>query len=344
MPKVTIDDIAKKAGVSKTSVSFAFNNPDRLSEATLKHILHVAEELGYNPDPLASNLKTGRTGCIGLLMPQPIPNVSRNPHTFEFVEGIGETCHEAGISLMLVPPLKGSLRRAIVRAAVDGFITMGLEPFRRTIVVLQQRGVPFVTVDSDPTHGLPCVNVDDEAGAHFAMRYILERGHRQIAILGMRSEHAGKYQDYTGLLRRRINGYLHALDEFGMSIDDRRIRLIECSAEAHEGYRAFRALWRSGWRPTAVVAMGDVLLLGVIQAAQELGLRIPEDISLMGFDDIAFAALTTPPLTTIRQPTAEKGRVAAHLLLDLIEGKKINMEPMVLPVEFVERASICTLR
>ena len=87
MPKVTIEDIAKKAGVSKTAVSFAFNNPDRLSETTLKHILKVAEELGYNPDPLASNLKTGRTGCIGLLMPQPIPTVALNPHTFEFVEG-----------------------------------------------------------------------------------------------------------------------------------------------------------------------------------------------------------------------------------------------------------------
>ena len=104
MPKVTIEDIARKAGVSKTSVSFAFNNPERLSEATLKHILGVAEELGYNPDPIASNLKTGRTGCIGLLMPQPIPNVARNPHTLEFIEGIGEICHDAGTSLMLVPP------------------------------------------------------------------------------------------------------------------------------------------------------------------------------------------------------------------------------------------------
>jgi alanine racemase len=341
MPKVTIEDIAKKAGVSKTSVSFAFNNPDRLSETTLKHVLKVAEELGYNPDPLASNLKTGRTGCIGLLMPQPIPVVALNPHTFEFVEGIGEMCHEAGISLMLVPPLKGSLRRAIVRAAVDGFITMGLEPFRRTITVLQQRGVPFVTVDSDPTHGLPCVNVDDEIGAYTAMRYVLENGHRQIAILGMRSEHSGRYQEYTGLLKRRIDGYLRALHEFGLEIDDRRIRLVECVVEANEGYRAFRTFWRSGWRPTAVVAMGDILIMGVLRAAQELALNIPQDLSLMGFDDIAFSALTTPPLTTVRQPIAEKGRVAARMLLNLIENHVVQSEHVVLPVEFVERASVC---
>jgi DNA-binding LacI/PurR family transcriptional regulator len=343
MPKVTIEDIARKAGVSKTSVSFAFNNPERLSEATLKHILKVAEELGYNPDPLASNLKTGRTGCIGLLMPQPIPAVCRNPHTFEFIEGIGEMCHEAGISLMLVPPLKGSLRRAIVRAAVDGFITMGLEPFRRTITVLQQRGVPFVTVDSDPTHGLTCVNLDDEKGAYIAMRYVLDHGHRQIAILGIRSEHSGKYQDYTGLLRRRINGYLRALDEFNLTIDDRHIRLIECSAEATEGYRAFRSLWRSGWRPTAVAAMGDILLMGVLHAAQELNLKVPADLSLIGFDDIEISSMTTPPLTTIRQPTAEKGRLATRLLLDLMEGKIVESEHIVLPVEFIERASVRTL-
>ncbi len=340
MPKVTIEDIAKKAGVSKTAVSFAFNNPDRLSETTLKHILKVAEELGYNPDPLASNLKTGRTGCIGLLMPQPIPTVALNPHTFEFVEGIGETCHDAGISLMLVPPLKGSLRRAIVRAAVDGFITMGLEPFRRTITVLQQRGVPFVTVDSEPTHGLPCVNVEDEQGAYAAMRYILDHGHRQIAILGMRSEHYGKYSDYTGLLRRRINGYVRALEEQGLSIDDRHIRLIECTVEAGEGYRAFRSFWRTSWHPTAIVAMADVLLYGVLRAVHELNLNIPDDLSLMGFDDISFSALTSPPLTTVRQPSAEKGRVAARLLLDLIEGKAVESEHIVLPVEFVERQSV----
>src|SRR3990172_2667162 len=150
MPKATIKDIAAKAGVSKTAVSFAFNKPEQLSEATLQHILAVAEELGYSPDPVASNLKTRQTGCIGLLVPQPLPAIARNPHMLAFIEGVGTTCHEAGLSLMLVPPLKGNLRRAIIRAAVDGFLTLGLETFKGTMMVLQQRGVPFVMVDSDP--------------------------------------------------------------------------------------------------------------------------------------------------------------------------------------------------
>ncbi len=339
MPKITIDDIAKRAGVSKTSVSFAFNNPERLSEATLNHILQVAEELGYSPDPLASNLKTRRTGCLGLLVPQPIPIVARNPHMFTFIEGIGETCHEKGMSLMLVPPLKGNLRRAIVRAAVDGFITIGLEPFRETMKVLRQRGIPFVMVDSDPTPGIPCVNLDDVGGAYVAMQHVLTQGHRQIAILGIRSEHSGKYRDYTGLLRRRMIGYVQALEEVGLEVDNKHIRLVECYATPEEGYRALHNLWRTKWKPTAIVAMADVLALGVMQAALEMGLHLPDDLSVVGFDDIPSSRTATPPLTTVRQPSVEKGRIAASLLIDLVEERPIESEQIVLPIEFIQRDS-----
>jgi DNA-binding LacI/PurR family transcriptional regulator len=344
MAKVTIKEIAERARVSKTAVSFAFNYPERLSEGTLQQILAVAEELGYSPDPVASNLKTRRTSCIGILMPQPIPPIARNPHTLDFLEGVGETCHEAGLSLMLIPPLKGNLRRAIVRAAVDGFLTMGLETFRGTMVILQQRGVPFVMVDSDPTPGIPCVNTDDEAGAYAAMAYTLSMGHRRIAILGIRSGYHGNYEDYVGTLQRRIRGYLHALEEKGLTIDNHRVHLIECDCEAEGGYDAFQALWRGRWRPTAIVAMADIIAIGVMYAARDLGVHIPEDVSLIGHDDIAASRLTCPALTTVRQPTSEKGRVAAKLLIDLIEGKPVESEHTVLPVELIERQSFCALR
>src|SRR3972149_3525947 len=165
MTKVNIKDIAEKAKVSTTAVSFAFNNPTRLSESTVKRILNIAHEMGYAPNPLARNLSTGKTGAIGLLVPQPIPEIIRNPFMPEFIEGIGEVCTHMGLSLMLVPPLKGSMERAIVNAAVDGFLTLGLEESKSTMVVLRQRGVPFVTVDSDPIEGVPAINIDDEGGA-----------------------------------------------------------------------------------------------------------------------------------------------------------------------------------
>lgn len=339
MTKVTISEIARRAGVSKTAVSFAFNYPERLSEDTLRHILAVAEEAGYAPDPVASNLKTRRTGCIGILVPQPIPIMTRNPYLLKFIEGVGDVCHESGMSLMLVPPLKGSLRRAIVRAAVDGFLTLGLETFRGTMVVLQQRGVPFVMVDSDPTPEIPCVNIDDEGGAYAAMSYALARGHRQIAIFGIRSGHHGDYHKYAGTLQRRITGYARALAERGLSLDDPNIHLLECECDAAGGHEGLHALWQSRWHPTAIVAMADVIAIGVMQAARELGLRIPDDLSLIGYDDIEASGLTCPALTTIRQPTLEKGRVAAQLLLQRMESGALEAEHVVLPVELVERQS-----
>ncbi len=339
MAKVTITDIAKRAGVSKTSVSFAFNRPEQLSEATLQHILSVAEEMGYDPDPTASNLKTRQTGCIGLLLPQPLPLIARNPHMSGFIEGVGTTCHEAGLSLMLVPPLKGNLRRAIVRAAVDGFLTLGLETFRATMVLLQQRGTPFVMVDSDPEPGTACVNIDDEVGGYAAMSHMVGLGHRQIAILGIRSGHYGHYDEYAGTVRRRINGYLRAVAEAGLSIDGQHVRLIECTCDMEGGYEAFHTLWHMRWRPTAIVAMADVIAIGALHAARELGVNIPGDISLIGYDDIPASALTSPALSTIRQPIVEKGMIAAQLLMKHIDQEEPDMEHVLLPVELIQRDS-----
>jgi len=231
-----------------------------------------------------------------------------------------------------------------VRAAVDGFLTIGLETFRGTMVVLQQRGVPFVMVDSDPTPGIPCVNIDDEAGAYAAMSYALNLGHRQIAILGIRSGHHGNYREYVGTLQRRISGYLRALEEIGLGIDSHNVRLIECECEAEGGYAAFQALWHGRWKPTAVVAMADIIAIGVLYAARDLGVHIPEEVSLIGYDDLTPSRLTCPALTTVRQPTIEKGRVAARLLIDLVEGQPVESEHIVLPVELVQRESFRSLK
>src|SRR5258706_2575675 len=135
MARININDIAEKAGVSKTAVSFAFNSPERLPEARVRQILRVANEMGYTPNPVARTLTTERTGTIGLLVPKPIPEIIRNPFLPEFLEGVGEICTEASLSLMIVPPIKGSIQRAIVNAAVDGFLTLGLEEHKATMVV-----------------------------------------------------------------------------------------------------------------------------------------------------------------------------------------------------------------
>jgi len=130
MSRITIKDVAEKAGVSITSVSFAFNNPERLPEGTVQKILEVAEEIGYVPNPIARSMLTGRTGIIGILVPQPTTEIIRNPFWAEFIEGVAEVCLREGFSILLVPPLEGSVKRAVAKTAVDGFITIGLELYK----------------------------------------------------------------------------------------------------------------------------------------------------------------------------------------------------------------------
>lgn len=337
--RVTIKDIAEKAGVSKTSVSFAFNDPGRLPEATVQRILEVAEELGYIPDPVARSMTSGRTCTLGVLVPQPIPEIIRNPFLSEFLEGVGEVCTKAGFSLMLVPPLEGSMERAIINAAVDGFLTLGLEPFKAAMVVLQKRGVPYVMVDSDPIEGVPAVIVDDETGSRDAMRHVLEAGHKNIAILAIRSGKEGRYQEYTGTLRRRMTGYLSALEEFDLKLDNRHIRLLECASTASGGRAGFQALWKGKMRPTALVAMSDIIAIGAKEAAREVGVRIPEDLTVIGFDDLPIAAWINPPLTTISQPLRKKGKLAADILVNHIKGED-KPEHHVLNTQLIVRESV----
>jgi alanine racemase len=342
MARINIKDIAERAGVSKTTVSFAFNNPQRLPEARVKQILQIAAEMGYTPDPVARTLSTGKTGTIGILVPQPIPEIIRNPFMPEFLEGVGEICTEASLSLMIVPPIKGSMQRAISNAAVDGFLTLGLEEYKDTMMVLRQRGVPYVTVDSDPIEGVPAVNVDDENGARAVMEHVLEAGHRQITILAIRSGKMGHFQEYAGTLRRRVDGYRTALAKYGLEIDGKKVRLIECSSTESGGEAGFQHAWKGKYCPTAIVAMSDIIAIGAMKAAQEIGVCVPADLSIAGFDDLPLSSLVNPPLTTVAQPLTEKGRLAGALLIKIIDGEHDPTHHR-LPTRLVVRSSVARI-
>ncbi|MBX3064764.1 MAG: LacI family DNA-binding transcriptional regulator [Anaerolineae bacterium] len=341
MSKVTIKDIAQKAGVSVTAVSFAFNNPSRLGGATVQRILEVADELGYTPDPVARSMSTGRTGTLGILVPQPIPEIISNPFLPELIEGIGEACMRSGFSLMIVPPLEGSMKRAVSNVAVDGFVTLGLESHKATMMILQQRGTPFVTVDSDPIEGVPAVNVDDAMGAYDVMRHVLEAGHREITVLAIRSGKHGHYQEYAGTLRQRMDGYLTALQEYGLTLDGKHIQLVETASTVEGGISAFQKLWKTARHPTCIVAMSDVIAMGAMHSARQAGISVPNELSIVGFDDIPFAALMTPPLTTVGQQIRQKGKLAADLLVELIEGKPSESNHHLLPTRLVLRDTVC---
>ncbi len=313
MSRVTIADVASAAGVSKTAVSFAFNNPERLGQATLERVLGVAEDLGYTPHPAARALSTRRSGTIGLLVPQRLSSVFANPFVSELIQGIGEQCDEHDLTLLLVPPLDGSLESAIRQASVDGFISLGLSHDDTALKVLHRIGTPTVLIDSDGTSENPAINIDDEGGAELAARHLLELGHRQIAIIVLPPVRA--QLNKTPSAARRLAGYRKAIDAAGAPAPATVVAGISVAA----GARAFESLPTGKRRPTGILAMSDMVAIGVMSAAQP-ALRVPDDLSVVGFDDIPASAWTSPPLTTVRQPIVDKGKLAARLLIERMNG------------------------
>lgn len=340
MPKITISDIARRAAVSKTAVSFAFNDPSRLPAETVQRILEAADELGYSPNPVARSLTSKRTGNIGLLFPQPLSYMLANPYTTELQRGVGLACDRSGYNMLLVSPLMGSLSRAVGDAVVDGFLTIGLEHDKPTIELLERRGVPYVMVDSEPYDDVACVNIDDAAGAYLAMRHILERGHRRVTILGIESGKHGQFEAYAGTLQRRVSGYRKALADYGLDIDGRQVQLIECSCTFSGGKDGFAQCWTT-FQPTAIVAMSDVQAVGALDAARAARVHVPEQLSVVGFDNLPIASMTCPALTTVHQPIHDKADYAAGLLLGIIT-RTAPPTQKVFPTRLVERSSVAT--
>jgi alanine racemase len=177
--RVRIADVAEAAGVSKTAVSFAFNNPDRLAPATSARILAVADTLGYRPDPVARMLTQRRTGTIGLVTPQALASMFSNPYFGMFSAGVAAVAESAGYGLHFISPLHGSLSSAVARATVDGIVVIGLSSDHPEIAEIRRAGLPTVTVDSDRFEGLPAIDVDDEGGARQAAAHLAALGHRR---------------------------------------------------------------------------------------------------------------------------------------------------------------------
>lgn len=319
--RVTAQHVAEAAGVSRTAVSFAFNRPERLAEATRQRIMQAAEDLGYRPDTLGRMLSSGKTSSLGVLLPQTIPEVMENPYYAQFMVGVGQVCAREGMTLLLVPPLRNSMLKAIPYAAVDGFIVCGLEIDRGEVAELNRRGIPFVLVDSEAPEDVPSVEVTDQQGAQEMMDHLLELRHDRIVILAFEAGPDRAEQGYRGPLGGRLRGVETALARHGLSFDSPDIELIEVPATREAGFTAARDILSRPTPPTAIFALSDIMATGAIDAAHHLGLKIPEEISIAGFDDQPEAAWVRPRLTTVRQAVVSKGRVAGDFLISAIRGE-----------------------
>jgi alanine racemase len=324
--------VASAAGVSKTAVSFAFNSPERLGQETLERVLRVADELGYAPLPAARALSLKRSGSIGLLIPQRLSTVFANPFVSQLIQGLGEFAEEHDLRLVLVPPLDGSLEGAIRGASVDGFISLGLSPGDPGLAMLDRLGIPSILIDSEASPDHATVNVDDAGGAEAAARHLIELGHRDIAIVLLPPTRSDTGP--TPVVARRLAGYRRAFESAGLP---EPVKVMGGMTMA-DAARAYADLPTGGRRPTGILAMSDMAAIGVMAAAREAGLRLPIDLSVVGYDDLPMAAWTTPALTTVRQPTVEKGRLAGRLLMRRLQGRHVD-SPSPLATSLVVRGS-----
>lgn len=315
-PRPRIADVARVAGVSKTAVSFAYNSPDKLSPATVTRIMEVAASMGYRPHPVARMLTQRHTLSIGVVTPHSLARSFANLFFGQLAEGIAAVAEEAGYALAFIAPERGSLSAALDRATVDGLLVIGLSTRHPELDRLRHAGIPLVQVDSLAIPEQPSVIVDDEAGAHSAASHILDLGHRDILLVPIGPpSHYPPGLDH-GVGPDRLRGYEQAFVERGLAVDASYV--VAATSMIEGGSRAFGQAWDDGLRPTAVIAMSDAIAFGVLARARAIGLRVPEDLSLIGFDDVDMAALTDPPLTTVNQPIRAKGEAAMRLLLDLI--------------------------
>jgi alanine racemase len=338
--RVTIADVAEAAGVSKTAVSFAFNNPGRLAADTATRIIAIADSLGYRPDPVARMLTQRRTGTIGIVTPQALASIFSNPFFGMFSAGVAAVAEDAGYGLHFISPLHGSLSRAIARATVDGVVAIGLAADHPEIAEIRRAGLPMTTVDSDPFDKLPSVDVDDEGGAHAAAEHVATLGHRDVLIIAIeRAEHAPKGAEDT--VSRRLRGYRSALAAVDIAVPDEAV--LVSPATYAGGVAAIAQAWGTGRRPTAILAMSDAIAIGAIRGLRDRGLSIPADVSVVGFDDIELAETTDPPLTTVHQPIRGKGEEAARLLLSVLAGREEPAGHRRLATRLIVRASTASV-
>jgi DNA-binding LacI/PurR family transcriptional regulator len=337
--RVTLATVAEAVGVSRMTVSNAYNRPDQLSPELRDRVLAAAQELGYSgPNPVASTLSRGKTGSVGLVVDYPLTVAFTDPATVQFLHGVAAGCEQEALGLSLVPRIEGGGAALVQRALVDGFVLYCVPPGDERMDAIRARRLPYVRVDFDPEPDLLDVNIDDEGGAWAVAEHVTALGHRRVGIALPHDIPAAYGPDpdaaaFNHVAASRLRGWRAGLEAAG--VDWSAVPVVGGPGKMRDtGRIAGGRLLDRADRPTAIIALSDLLAIGVLEAAAERGIEVPGELSVAGFDDVPEAATSTPPLTTVRQPHRSKGSEAVRLLL---EGPAA--ESVVLPIELVVRAS-----
>ena len=341
--RLTLDTVATTAGVSRMTVSNAYNRPDQLSAATRRRVLDVAEQLGYaGPNPTAASLRLGRTGTVGVVLTEQLPSAFADPGLIMILHGIATELSAAGNALLLIPAYGADGESLLRRALIDSLILCSLAPQNPAVTAAVERRVPLVTVGYPRLARVPCVGPNNRVAAAAVAAHLLGLGHRRCAVLTTVSgpEHGPARPIFVD----RVRGYSHAVDDAARHgrVGSRPSSAAVFSA-ADNTREAGRTALRSALarpandRPTAIFAVTDILALGALDAAREAGLSVPGDVSVAGFDDIADAATSSPALTTVAHDLFGQGQIAARLVKRIANGQTARAPHV--PAVVVARAS-----
>lgn len=339
--RVTIADLAEASGYSKTAVSFAYNDPSRISRKAYERIKLTAEKIGYVPSPMARTLSLQKYQSIGILLPHQLDDALKNPYIIHLIQGVGAACAKDSYTVTMIPPVNESLSEAVRTAAVDGLIAVGLHAEMRAVEIMKQRRIPFVSIDGIASDTVPGVNSSDEQAAYELMHLVLSKGHRRLAVISMDLGSHGELP--RSIVGMRLKGFQRALVEFGLSPEDPSLRWYEQPSTFAGGQDSASVMLNEQLLPTCVVCMSDIIAIGCLNTLSEHGVKVPEDVSVTGYDDIEMASAVTPRLTTVRQPGREKGYAAASMLISMIEGQEASGSQVSIPYRIIERGSLCRL-
>lgn len=329
---LNIEDIAKASGVSRSTVSRVINNDPNVSDKTRGKVLAVVKRLNYHPNAAARSLAAGRTRVLGLVIPMGVSALFTDPYFPQLIQGVSSACnaHDHSVMLWLAEPEyeRRTVRQILHGNLIDGVILasqLNDDPVGQALI---EGDVPFILVGRHPTNdSLNYVDVDNLVSAREVVMHLLRLGRHRIATI------TGPQNMIAGADRRA--GYEAALRQRGLPIE--RDLMVDGEFSEAGGYAAMTRLLPHN--PDAVFAASDVMALGAIRAVREAGLRIPEDIAIVGFDDMPFSASTTPTLTTVSQPVYRSGAIAAETLIDIIENPNSQPRRIVLPTKLVIRQS-----
>ncbi len=335
MKRTTLEEIAEYANVSKATVSYVLNNTKPISEETRKKVLDAAEKLHYVKNYSAASLTNHKSYLIGVVIPQTAPGTKMllaSSFYSELVASIEWRARQKGYHLFISGQnLNKSYSDFIMERNLDGVIAVGIDPdeLHRTF---KGTDAPVVLIDS---YGMddeyPNIRIDDKGSMYRITKYVIGMGHRSIGMICGRTE-------MDGVEKRRVQGYLKALAEAGIPENSDVIIHDDNTMEA--GYRAARTIAEKHKELTAVVTTADIIAIGAMKGFQECGIRVPEDISLTGFDNLQITGFLNPGLTTVMQDIERRGDEAVECLTRCMEGRMTSYKPIIMPTELVIRDSV----